>query len=82
MSDLRTRCTRFITEKTHRNLRIDVQATSLVEFILAEIARSKAGGILDRSYPAVAYFATEADRDDFVKAVTEANPNIRAKAVL
>jgi hypothetical protein len=82
MSDLRTRCTRFITEKTHRNLRINVQATSLVEFILAEIGRSKAGGVLDSSYPAVAYFKTEADREEFIKAITEANPNIRAKAVL
>jgi hypothetical protein len=58
------------------------QIDYLVEFVLAEIGRSKAAGVLDRSYPAVAYFKTETDREEFIKAITEANPNIRAKAVL
>jgi hypothetical protein len=80
MNDLRARCAAWMREYAWRQH--SSVTDKLVEFVVAEIGRSAAGGVLDASYPAVAYFATPEDRDEFVKAICEANPNIRAKAVL
>ena len=74
MSGLRTRCAAFLTGRLKRPpFPPDVDA--LVEFVVSEVGRS-AHTKLETTLPLCLYFASDADRDEFIAAVREAKPNM------
>lgn len=78
-TSLRSRCATMLSQ-LQRNavLRQGSPVDDLLAFVVAETGR-RADSALDGSLPLCLYFATEADREEFIAAVREAKPNMIAK---
>jgi len=74
-TSLRTRCIKFLSRlKQDAMLRQGSPVDDLIAFVVSENGR-QAYASLDASLPLCLYFATEADRDEFIDAFQEAKPN-------
>jgi hypothetical protein len=76
---LRDRCKEFYqTSQRNAILRQGSPVDALVEFVVAETGR-KADKVLDKTLPLCLYFASDADREEFIAMMREAKPNMITK---
>lgn len=78
-TSLRVRCSAMLAKiKRDAMLRQGSPVEDLEAFVVAETGR-KADAKLDHTLPLCLYFATAADREEFIAAVQEAKPNMIMK---
>lgn len=79
--NLKDRCREFLDETewlTHAD-----PIGALADFVTAETGRLMADGALgDKALPLCLYFKTDAERDEFIRLVLDANPNLTARKTI
>lgn len=81
-TDLRSRCVAMLSQlQRNAMLRQGSPVDDLMAFVVAETGRKASDNALDASLPLCVYFATEADRDEFIAAVQEAKPGMITKVL-
>ncbi len=76
---LRDRCKAFIDQaRRDAILRLGSPVDDLIAFVIAETGRTGSDALKD-TLPLCLYFATKADRDEFVALFHEFKPNVIAK---